>query len=79
MWLVASSWQCLLGLANRIALTGHDIVVMIDILRRNAERLRGDLPEYVGSDELDRLLLGSHRNEGNGGRGRGRSAGSPSG
>ena len=80
MWVVSSAWQGLRGFTNRTALTGHDIVVMTDILRRNAERLRGDLPDYDGLDALDRLLLGEQqRAEGNRGRGRGRSAGSSSG
>ena len=77
MWVISFSWQGLRGFTNKIALTGHDIVVMTDILRRNAERLRGDLPEYDGLDALDRLLLGEQqRAEGNRGRGRGRSCGS---
>ena len=75
MWVISSSWQGLRGFTTRTALTGHDIVVMTDILRRNAERLRGTLPEYHGLEELERAVLGEPKAEGKRGRGRGRSAG----
>ena len=75
MWVISSSWQGCRGFTTRTALTGQDIVGMIDILRRNAERLRGTLPEYHGLEELEREVLGEPKAEAKRGRGRGRSAG----
>ena len=76
MWLIESSWKGVRGYTGRSSLFPHDIVVMTDILRRSDERLRGDLPEYHGLDELEHALLRTQpRADGSSrGRGRGRSA-----
>ena len=77
MWLIESAWKGVRGYTGRTSISAHDIVVMIDILRRSDERLHGDLPEYHGLDELERALLGTHHRADSGkrGRGRGRSTG----
>ena len=75
MWLIESSWKGVRGYTGRTSITAHDIAVMIDILRRNDERLRGDLPEYHGLDDIERALLGTHHRADSSKRGRGRGAG----
>ena len=77
MWLIESARKGVRGYSGRTSISAHDIVVMIDILRRSDERLRGDLPEYHGLDELERALLGTQRKADSSkrGRGRGRSTG----
>ena len=75
MWLIESSWKGVRGYSGGTSISAHDIVVMINILRRNDERLRGDLPEYHGLDDIERALLGTHRRADSSKRGRGRGAG----
>ena len=75
MWLIESSWKGVRGYTGRTSITAHDIAVMIDILRRSDERLRGDLPEYHGLDDIERAMLGTHHRADSSKRGRGRGAG----
>ena len=57
------------GYTGRSSLIAHDILVMMEILRKRAEILRGELPEYQGLDELEEELLHkqAQRSRGRGG------------
>ena len=74
MWIIESSWEGMQGYTGRSSLTAHDILVMMEILRKRAEILRGELPEYPGLDELEEELLHKQRSRGRGGSVRGRSS-----